>query len=180
MARSVTSVYLPCETELCNRPSKWYLSPSWKLTSMRALTPIGQGVGLKTRSRKSTSSHTLTRDASGSSKGTSRPASTMWTTGFSWTSCENESPDRKVLRLVKLFLQSGVITEMGEGRSTLTGTPQGGIISPLLANLYLSILDEHYARRWREMGRYSSLGSICARKGYQPTDSCGLPMTSWC
>ncbi len=73
--------------------------------------------------------------------------------------------DRKVLRLVKLFLQSGVITEMGERRSTLTGTPQGGIISPLLANLYLSILDEHYARRWQEMGRYSSLRQHLRKKG---------------
>jgi len=34
--------------------------------------------------------------------------------------------DRKVLRLVRLFLQAGVITEMGERRSTVTGTPQGG------------------------------------------------------
>lgn len=73
--------------------------------------------------------------------------------------------DRKVLRLVKLFLQSGVITEMGERRSTLTGTPQGGIISPLLANLYLSTLDEHYAQRWQEMGRYSSLRQYLRKKG---------------
>lgn len=73
--------------------------------------------------------------------------------------------DRKVLRLVKLFLQAGVITEMGERRSTLTGTPQGGIISPLLANLYLSILDEHFARRWKEMSPYPSRRQYLRKKG---------------
>lgn len=69
--------------------------------------------------------------------------------------------DRKVLRLVRMFLEAGVITEMGEQRSTLTGTPQGGIISPLLANLYLSILDEYYARKWR----YPSMRQYLRKKG---------------
>jgi len=73
--------------------------------------------------------------------------------------------DRKALRLVKLFLQAGVITEMGERRSTLTGTPQGGIISPLLANLYLSIMDEHFARRWEEMSRYTNNRQYLRKKG---------------
>jgi RNA-directed DNA polymerase len=37
----------------------------------------------------------------------------------------------------------------------MTGTPQGGILSPLLANTALSALDEHFARQWQqEMGSY--------------------------
>jgi RNA-directed DNA polymerase len=37
----------------------------------------------------------------------------------------------------------------------VTGTPQGGILSPLLANIALSALDEHFARAWKAMGTVS-------------------------
>ena len=37
-------------------------------------------------------------------------------------------------------------------RGTITGTPQGGILSPLLANIALSCLDEHFARKWAALG----------------------------
>src|SRR4051794_18207885 len=43
--------------------------------------------------------------------------------------------DKHVLGLVKAFLKAGVLTEDGLTRDTWTGTPQGGILSPLLANL---------------------------------------------
>lgn len=46
--------------------------------------------------------------------------------------------DRKVLRLVRAFLRAGVVRQLGGFAASLTGTPQGGIISPLLANIYLS------------------------------------------
>lgn len=52
--------------------------------------------------------------------------------------------DKRVLRLVKAFLKAGILTEDGASRDTTTGTPQGGILSPLLANLALSGLDEHF------------------------------------
>ncbi len=39
--------------------------------------------------------------------------------------------DKRVLALVKAFLKAGILTELGEHRDTLTGTPQGGILSPL-------------------------------------------------
>jgi RNA-directed DNA polymerase len=56
--------------------------------------------------------------------------------------------DKRVLALVKAFLKAGVLTELGQNRDTNTGTPQGGILSPLLANIALSVLDEHlHARR---------------------------------
>jgi len=60
--------------------------------------------------------------------------------------------DRRVLGLVKAFLKAGVLSEDGVERDTLTGTPQGGILSPLLANIALSVLDEHFAAAWEAFG----------------------------
>jgi RNA-directed DNA polymerase len=54
--------------------------------------------------------------------------------------------DRRVLTLVKAFLKAGILSQDGARRDTDTGTPQGGILSPLLANIALSILDEHFAQ----------------------------------
>src|SRR5690349_8264705 len=51
--------------------------------------------------------------------------------------------DRRLLRLVRLWLEAGVL-EDGTVRETLAGTPQGGVISPLLANIYLDTLDRHW------------------------------------
>jgi RNA-directed DNA polymerase len=58
--------------------------------------------------------------------------------------------DKQVLGLVKAFLKSGVMTSSGNREETLTGTPQGGILSPLLANIALSSLDDHFDRQRRE------------------------------
>ncbi|MGP3938035.1 group II intron reverse transcriptase/maturase [Nonomuraea sp. KM88] len=54
--------------------------------------------------------------------------------------------DKRVLSLVKAFLKAGILTEDGLLRDTETGTPQGSILSPLLSNVALSVLDEHIAR----------------------------------
>jgi RNA-directed DNA polymerase len=56
--------------------------------------------------------------------------------------------DRRLLGLVKAFLHAGVLSEDGVTRDTKAGTPQGGILSPLLANVALSVLDEHFAGAW--------------------------------
>jgi RNA-directed DNA polymerase len=56
--------------------------------------------------------------------------------------------DRKVLRLVRAFLRAGVMQEHGGFAATLMGTPQGGIASPLLANIYLSVLDRAFQAAW--------------------------------
>jgi RNA-directed DNA polymerase len=53
---------------------------------------------------------------------------------------------------VKAFLRAGILTEDGLNRDTITGTPQGGILSPLLANIALSVLDEHFTRKWEALG----------------------------
>ena len=60
--------------------------------------------------------------------------------------------DKRVLALVVAFLRAGILTEEGLDRRTITGTPQGGILSPLLANIALSILDEHFTRKWEALG----------------------------
>jgi RNA-directed DNA polymerase len=60
--------------------------------------------------------------------------------------------DKRVLALVTAFLKAGILGEDGVERDTVTGTPQGGILSPLLANVALSDLDEHFARAWQAMG----------------------------
>src|SRR4051794_7534980 len=60
--------------------------------------------------------------------------------------------DRRVLVLIKAFLRAGIMTEHGGFQDTVTGTPQGGILSPLLANIALSALDEHFAQAWTAMG----------------------------
>jgi RNA-directed DNA polymerase len=57
-----------------------------------------------------------------------------------------------VLLLVKAFLKAGILTELGENKDTHTGTPQGGILSPLLANIALSVLDEHLHGPWQASG----------------------------
>ena len=56
--------------------------------------------------------------------------------------------DKRVLALVKAFLKAGVLTTVGTTEGTITGTPQGGILSPLLANIALSVLDDHFAQQW--------------------------------
>jgi RNA-directed DNA polymerase len=66
--------------------------------------------------------------------------------------------DKRVLGLVKAFLKAGVLSELGEQRSTETGTPQGGILSPLLANIALSVLDEHFTAMWEAGGRMHTSG----------------------
>src|SRR5262245_22475236 len=53
--------------------------------------------------------------------------------------------DKRVLALIKAFLWAGILTEHGDLEDSVTGTPQGGILSPLLANIALSALDEHFA-----------------------------------
>jgi RNA-directed DNA polymerase len=57
--------------------------------------------------------------------------------------------DKRVLSLIKAFLKAGILTELGREEETPTGTPQGGILSPLLANIALSALDQHFAETWQ-------------------------------
>lgn len=75
--------------------------------------------------------------------------------------------DRRVLKLLRLWLQAGVLVEGGVTR-TVAGTPQGGVISPLLANIYLHVLDtELSARGVGELVRYADDGVVLCRSAAQ-------------
>ena len=59
--------------------------------------------------------------------------------------------DRRVLKLIRKWLRAGVM-EDGRLGETLAGTPQGGVISPLLANIYLHLLDRLWASKCGSLG----------------------------
>ena len=63
--------------------------------------------------------------------------------------------DGRVLALVESFLRAGVLEESKGWRPTEQGTPQGGVISPLLANLYLNPLDHQMEKAGWAMVRYA-------------------------
>jgi RNA-directed DNA polymerase len=72
--------------------------------------------------------------------------------------------DDRVLRLIRKYLQAGVLID-GALHETLTGTPQGGPLSPLLANLLLDQLDRELERRGHRFVRYA--------------DDCNIYKRSW-
>jgi RNA-directed DNA polymerase len=75
--------------------------------------------------------------------------------------------DRRVLKLLRLWLQAGVLVD-GVIQRTVAGTPQGGVISPLLANIYLHVLDtELSARGVGELVRYADDGVVLCRSAAQ-------------
>lgn len=65
--------------------------------------------------------------------------------------------DRRILKLLKKWLEAGVMEE-GRVRHPTAGTPQGGVISPLLANIYLHVLDAAWER---EGAKYGTLVRYC-------------------
>jgi RNA-directed DNA polymerase len=73
--------------------------------------------------------------------------------------------DKRLCALVKAFLKAGVLTELGGREQTLTGTPQGGILSPLLANIALSALDEQFEQQWQELMPTDRRRATRKRKG---------------
>jgi RNA-directed DNA polymerase len=73
--------------------------------------------------------------------------------------------DKRVLALVKAFLKAGIMTEIGHREDSDTGTPQGGVLSPLLANIALSRLDEYVMAPWRPDG---TMGSSYRATGAAP------------
>lgn len=64
---------------------------------------------------------------------------------------ERRISDRRMLKLVRNWLKAGVMDE-GRLAETLSGAPQGGVISPLLSNVYLHVLDATWERRYAHLG----------------------------
>src|SRR3954464_10337463 len=61
---------------------------------------------------------------------------------------EPRSGDRRIVRLIRKWLAAGVLEE-GRRIETVEGTPQGAVISPFLANVYLHYVYDLWVRRWR-------------------------------
>ena len=62
--------------------------------------------------------------------------------------------DGKVLSLIRLMLTAGALRD-GVFESAVAGTPQGGVASPLLSNIYLAVFDEKMARAGFALTRYA-------------------------
>jgi retron-type reverse transcriptase len=62
--------------------------------------------------------------------------------------------DGRVLKLIRQMLKSGYV-ENGKRLPTPQGTPQGGVISPLLSNIYLTPFDDEMTRRGHKLTRYA-------------------------
>jgi len=59
--------------------------------------------------------------------------------------------DRRVLKLLRQWLRAGVMEEE-QWRATAVGSPQGGVISPLMANIYLHVLDMYWTKKFSGLG----------------------------
>jgi RNA-directed DNA polymerase len=69
--------------------------------------------------------------------------------GFLMEEIRSRVTDKRVLHLIRQFLRAGIMREHDAVAITLTGAPQGGILSPLLANIALSVLDRHLDAHWK-------------------------------
>lgn len=80
---------------------------------------------------------------------------------------EQRITDRKVLKLIKGWLKAGVL-EAGQYSESTLGAPQGGVISPLLSNIYLNYFDVYWYKRFGHLGelvRYADdFVILCKRK----------------
>lgn len=72
--------------------------------------------------------------------------------------------DGSILKLIRMFLESGVMVS-GNYEATPTGSPQGGVISPLIANVYLDQFDQAMKQRGHRLVRYADdILILCASR----------------
>ncbi|WP_309247287.1 reverse transcriptase domain-containing protein [Shewanella sp. VB17] len=74
--------------------------------------------------------------------------------GLILSSIEKRVSDGSVLKLLVQFLKSGVMVD-GHKQATEVGSPQGGVISPLIANIYLDAFDQEMKKRGHRIVRYA-------------------------
>jgi len=79
---------------------------------------------------------------------------------------EHRIADRRVTRLIRKWLKAGVM-EDGVVTPGTVGTPQGAVISPLLANIYLHYVFDLWANQWRKRHAH---GDIIIVRGAYPCE----------
>src|SRR3954470_22808662 len=92
---------------------------------------------------------------------------------------EHRVGDRRIIRLIRKWLKAGVL-EDGSVTGSETGTGQGSVISPLLANVYLHYVFDLWAARWRRreatgtmiITRYASRAACHLSRAGAPTSAC--------
>lgn len=86
---------------------------------------------------------------------------------------EQRISDRRVLKLIRKWLGAGIMEE-GKIKNPITGTPQGGVISPLLANIYLNVMDKLWEKNFKHLGelvRYADDFVILSKTKQQALES---------
>ncbi len=84
------------------------------------------------------------------------------TTTFSWTGSQKRIADKTVLRLIRRYLQAGIMAN-GVVLDRSEGTPQGGPLSPLVANVLLDEVDEDLQQRGHRFARYADDCNVYVR-----------------
>ena len=69
-----------------------------------------------------------------------------WTLRF----LKHRIADKRILRLIAKWLKIGIITPEGHIERSTQGAPQGAVVSPILANVYLHYVFDLWAHRWRQ------------------------------
>lgn len=89
------------------------------------------------------------------------------------SSIKKRVTDGSILNLVRMFLASGVM-ENGSWQSSTEGSPQGGVISPLIANIYIDAFDQFMMSRGHRMVRYADDILILKRSKKAAENVCQL------
>ena len=74
--------------------------------------------------------------------------------------------DRRILKLIRKWLKCGVMEDGGVAKETIMGAPQGGVISPLLANIYLCEFDKFWMEQTMVTGKLVRYADDCAPRSY--------------